>query len=72
MDNLIGTLNFAVSNPTIASFSLVATQGQEPFQSVKDSTHNPQVPNDKMDLENPETINKPTHIPRNTNIPGSN
>src|ERR1044071_7226792 len=72
MDNPIGTLHSAVPNPTIASSSLLATQGQESSLSVQDSIHNPQVPNDKMDLETPETVNKPSHIPRNTNIPGSN
>src|ERR1044071_3767775 len=72
MDNPIGTLHSAVPNPTTASSSSLAAQGQESSPSVQDSIHNPQVPNDKMDLETPETVNKPPHIPRNTNIPGSN
>ena len=72
MDNLISTLNSTVSNPTITSFSSTAIQDQEPFQSVKDSIHNPQVSIDNMDLGNPETVNKPPHIPRNVNIPESN
>src|SRR5213080_1126776 len=72
MDNLIGTLSSAVPNPAIASSSSVAAQGQESFPSVKDSIHNPQVSTDNMDLEQPETVNKLPHIPRNVNIPGSN
>ena len=69
MDNLIGTLSSAVPNPATASSSSAAVQGQA---SVKDSIHNPQVSSDNMDLGNPETVNKPPHIPRNANIPGSN
>ena len=72
MDNLIGTLSSAVPNPAIASSSSVTAQGQESSPSVKDSIHNPQVSSDNMDLGNPETVNKPPHIPRNANIPGSN
>ena len=72
MDNLTGTLSSAVPNPATASSSSVAALGQESSPSVKDSLHNPQVPNDNMDLENSETVNKPPHIPRNVNIPGSN
>ena len=72
MDNLIGTLSSAVPNPAIASSSSVAAQGQESSPSVKNSTHNLQVSIDNMDLGNPETVNKPPHIPRNVNIPGSN
>ena len=63
MDNLIGTLSSAVSNPAIASSSSVAAQGQESSPSVKDSIHNPQVSSDKMDLGNPETVNKPPIFP---------
>ena len=58
MDNLIGTFSSAVPNPATASFSSLAAQGQESSPSVKDSIHNPQVSNDKMDLGNPETVNK--------------
>ena len=72
MDNPIGTLNSAVPNPTTASSSSAAVQGQESSPSVMDSIHNPQVSSDNMDLGNPETVNKPPHIPRNANIPGSN
>jgi len=56
MNNPIGTLSSAVSNPAIASSSSVAAQGHKPSQSVKDSNQNPQVPNDKMDVENPKQL----------------
>ena len=60
MDNPIGTLSSAVSNPAIASSSSVTAQGQKSSPSVKNSIHNPQVSRDNMDLGNPETtINKP-------------
>ena len=72
MDNPIGTLSSAVPNPTTASSSSATVQGQESSPSVEDSIHNPQVSSDNMDLENPETVIKPPHIPRNTNIPESN
>ena len=72
MDNLIDTLSSAMPNPAIASSSSVAAQGQESSPSVKDSIHNLQVSSDNMDLGNPKTVNKPPHISRNTNIPGSN
>ena len=72
MDNLIDTLSSAMPNPAIASSSSAAAQGQESFPSVKDSIHNPQISIDNMNLGNPETVNKPPHILRNINIPGSN
>src|SRR5436190_16134348 len=72
MYNLIGTFSSAVPNPATATSSSLAAQGHESSPSVKDSIHNPQVSSDNMDLGNSETVNKPPHIPRNANIPGSN
>src|ERR1044071_7288278 len=72
MDNLLGTLNSAVPTPPTASSSSSVAKGQDNSPSAEDSMHNPNVQKEQMDLEQPDTLNKPNHIPRNANLSGSN
>src|SRR2546423_1771117 len=72
MDSLIGTLNSGKPSLAIVITSSSAAKGQDNIQSVKDFQYNPKVQREQMDLEHSKIPNKAPHIPRNTNLPGSN